>query len=146
MFRNKTFFFFDYAGLRETRGLAFVNTVPTAETRVGDFSNYRDLQGNLENRELARGWLRENATPEQLAFLLPEDTPWDAPLVATHSNAHALCACSVTEFTLWQQHMRGALSQLPMASGPWIWRPSDAAQRPAQMSFLEGLQAPRSVW
>ena len=26
-------------------------------------------------------------------------------------------------FTLWQQHMRGALSQLPMASGPWIWRP-----------------------
>ncbi|HTV03364.1 MAG TPA: TonB-dependent receptor [Luteitalea sp.] len=47
VFRNKTFFFFDYAGLRETRGLAFVNTVPTAETRVGDFSNYRDLQGNL---------------------------------------------------------------------------------------------------
>jgi hypothetical protein len=45
--RNRTFFFFDYAGLRETRGLAFVNTVPTAETRVGDFSNYRDLQGNL---------------------------------------------------------------------------------------------------
>jgi hypothetical protein len=45
--RNRTFFFFDYAGLRETRGLAFVNTVPTAETRTGDFSNYRDLQGNL---------------------------------------------------------------------------------------------------
>ena len=40
VFRNRTFFFFDYAGLRETRGLAFVNTVPTAETRVGDFSNY----------------------------------------------------------------------------------------------------------
>jgi hypothetical protein len=39
-----------------------------------------------------------------------------------------------------QQHMRGALSQLPMASGPWIWRPTDAAQRPAQMNFLEGLQ------
>ena len=54
---------------------------------------------------------------------------------------HALCACSATEFTLWQQHMRGALSQLPMASGPWIWRPTDAAQRPAQMDFLEGLQS-----
>jgi hypothetical protein len=53
---------------------------------------------------------------------------------------HALCACSATEFTLWQQHMRGALSQLPMASGPWIWRPTDQAQRPAQMDFLEGLQ------
>ena len=53
---------------------------------------------------------------------------------------HALCACSATEFTLWQQHMRGALSQVPMASGPWIWRPTDAAQRPAQMDFLVGLK------
>ena len=53
---------------------------------------------------------------------------------------HALCACSETEFTLWRQHMRGALSQLPMASGPWIWRPSDQAQRPAQMTLFEGLQ------
>ena len=53
---------------------------------------------------------------------------------------HALCACSEMEFTLWQQHMRGALSRLPMASGPWIWRPTDQAQRPAQMDFLEGLQ------
>jgi len=47
VFRNRTFFFFDYAGLRETRGLAFVNTVPTAETRVGDFSNFRNAAGNL---------------------------------------------------------------------------------------------------
>ncbi|BCS35576.1 hypothetical protein TBR22_A48100 [Luteitalea sp. TBR-22] len=47
VFRNRTFFFFDYAALRETRGLAFVNTVPTAETRVGNFSNFRDASGNL---------------------------------------------------------------------------------------------------
>lgn len=53
---------------------------------------------------------------------------------------HALCACSATEFTLWQRHMRGALSLLPMASGPWIWRPEDGPSRPAQMDFLEGLQ------
>ena len=53
---------------------------------------------------------------------------------------HALCACSATEFTLWQQRMRGALLQLPMASGPWIWRPTDQAQRPAQMDLFEGLQ------
>jgi hypothetical protein len=51
---------------------------------------------------------------------------------------HALCACSATEFTLWQQHMHGALSQLPMASDPWIWRPTKPAQRPAQMSLFEG--------
>ena len=52
---------------------------------------------------------------------------------------HALCACSATEFTLWQQHMRGALSQLPMASGPWIWRPVDGADGPAQMNLFEGM-------
>jgi len=36
---------------------------------------------------------------------------------------HALCDCSATEFTRWQRHMRGALSAMPMASGPWIWKP-----------------------
>jgi penicillin amidase len=44
---------------------------------------YFDLQGNLESRELARGWLKDHATPEQRAFLAPESTPWDAPLDAT---------------------------------------------------------------
>ena len=57
---------------------------------------------------------------------------------------HALCACSAMEFTLWLQRMRGALSQLPMASGSWIWRPTNTieaqAQRPAQMSLFEGLE------
>ncbi|MDP1578486.1 MAG: DNA methyltransferase, partial [Cypionkella sp.] len=52
---------------------------------------------------------------------------------------HALCACSATEFTRWQQHMRGALSQLPMASGPWIWRPLDGPTGPAQMNLFEGM-------
>jgi hypothetical protein len=52
---------------------------------------------------------------------------------------HALCACSATEFTRWQQHMRGALSQLPMASGPWIWRPTEQDQGPAQKSLFEGM-------
>lgn len=45
--RNRTFFFADYAGLKETRGLVFVNTVPTARTRIGDFSDFRDASGNL---------------------------------------------------------------------------------------------------
>ncbi|MDX2151818.1 MAG: carboxypeptidase regulatory-like domain-containing protein [Bryobacteraceae bacterium] len=38
--RNKTFFFTDYAGLREVRGLTYVNSVPTAKVRTGDFSEY----------------------------------------------------------------------------------------------------------
>ncbi|MEM1149042.1 MAG: hypothetical protein AAGI03_00585 [Pseudomonadota bacterium] len=36
---------------------------------------------------------------------------------------HALCDCSATEWTQWQQHMRGAISRLPISSGPWIWKP-----------------------
>jgi hypothetical protein len=45
--QNRTFFFADYAGLREKRGQVFVNTVPTAQARAGDFSDFRDLNGNL---------------------------------------------------------------------------------------------------
>ncbi|HEU0094027.1 MAG TPA: TonB-dependent receptor, partial [Vicinamibacteria bacterium] len=45
--RNRTFFFVDYAGLTETRGLTFVNTVPTDKTRRGDFSDYRTPAGAL---------------------------------------------------------------------------------------------------
>jgi hypothetical protein len=44
---NRTFFFADYAGLREKRGQVFVNTVPTALTRAGNFSDFRDTSGNL---------------------------------------------------------------------------------------------------
>jgi hypothetical protein len=39
---NRTFFFADYSGLKETRGLSFVNTVPTLAERNGDFSNFRN--------------------------------------------------------------------------------------------------------
>jgi len=53
---------------------------------------------------------------------------------------HALCACSEMEFTHWQRHMRGALSQLPMTSGPWIWQPTDQARPPAQLDLFEGSQ------
>ena len=44
---NRTFFFADYAGIKERRGVTTVNTVPTAQARLGDFSNYRDRNGNL---------------------------------------------------------------------------------------------------
>ena len=44
---SRTFFFTDYAGLNEKRGQVFVNTVPTTLTRNGDFSDFRDTNGNL---------------------------------------------------------------------------------------------------
>lgn len=84
--------------------------------------------GRVASRRILKGRSRRRLNPLFVGWLMG----W--PI------GHALCACSATEFTRWQQRMRGALSQLPMASGPWIWRPSDEAQRPAQMDFLEGLK------
>ena len=84
--------------------------------------------GRVVSRRILKGRSRRRLNPLFVGWLMG----W--PI------GHALCACSATEFTLWQRHMRGALSLLPMASGPWIWRPTDAAQRPAQMDFLEGLK------
>jgi penicillin amidase len=41
---------------------------------------YFDLQGNQLPRELARGWVQDNTSAEQRAFLLPEASAWDATL------------------------------------------------------------------
>ena len=37
--KNRTFFFADYYGWRESKGQTFINTVPTAQDRLGDFSD-----------------------------------------------------------------------------------------------------------
>jgi len=84
--------------------------------------------GRAVSRRILKGRSRRRLNPLFVGWLMG----W--PI------GHALCACSATEYTLWQQQMRGALSQLPMVSGPWIWRPTDPAQRPAQMDLFEGLQ------
>jgi len=41
------------------------------------YAMYFDLQGKLLPRELARGWMREQTTPEQRALLMPETSAWD---------------------------------------------------------------------
>ena len=84
--------------------------------------------GRVVSRRILKGRARRRLNPLFVGWLMG----W--PI------GHALCACSATEFIHWQQHTRGALSQLPMASGPWIWRPTDAAQRPTQMTMFEGVQ------
>jgi hypothetical protein len=83
--------------------------------------------GRVVSRRILKGRARRRLNPLFVGWLMG----W--PI------GHALCACSATEFTLWLQHMRGALSRLPMASGPWIWQPSEEAQRPAQMTLFDGL-------
>lgn len=47
-------------------------------------------------------------------------------------KGHALCACSATEWSRWQRHMRGALSALPTASAGWIWEPTETVIAPTQ--------------
>ncbi len=43
--RNRTFFFVDYEGVRQTQGSTFTGTVPTALERQGDFSATRSNSG-----------------------------------------------------------------------------------------------------
>ena len=45
--RDKTFFFFSYDGLRDTTAESWLETVPTALERTGDFSQTFDAKGNL---------------------------------------------------------------------------------------------------
>ncbi|MBV9264663.1 MAG: carboxypeptidase regulatory-like domain-containing protein, partial [Acidobacteriaceae bacterium] len=45
--RDKLFFFTDYYGQRSLKGIVNLNSVPTAQERVGDFSNYRNAAGQL---------------------------------------------------------------------------------------------------
>ena len=48
---------------------------------------------------------------------------------------HPSCACSATEWFRWSRDMRGALSRLPTASGPWIWMPPAETVAAEQMSL-----------
>jgi hypothetical protein len=45
--KGRIFFFADYYGQRSLKGIVNLNSVPTDAERKGDFSNYRDLKGNL---------------------------------------------------------------------------------------------------
>lgn len=53
-------------------------------------------------------------------------------------EGHALCLASGMAFIRWQQDMRGALSQMPMAYGPWIWKPPGevSTQTPDQLTLF----------
>ena len=52
---NKTFFFADYDGFRQELGRVFVNTVPTAKMRQGDFSEVATIYDPLTTVALPAG-------------------------------------------------------------------------------------------
>jgi hypothetical protein len=87
-----------------------------------------DSHGQVVSRRILKARARRQLNPLFVGWLMG----W--PI------GHALCACSAMEFTHWQQRMRGALSQLPMALGPWIWRPGEGPKSPAQINLFEELQ------
>ena len=53
-----------------------------ADTLLVVWAMYFDLQGDLETRKWELGWLKDHTSAEQLSFLLPEASGWDAPLDA----------------------------------------------------------------
>lgn len=78
-------------------------------------------------RWLRKGvWRRRRLNPLFVEWLMG----WPA--------GHALCACSGTAWSRYARRMRGALSQLPTASGPWIWTPptTEAPESPHQMEMF----------
>lgn len=68
----KTFFFFDYQGVRTRRGVTFISTVPTLLARGGDFSEYPQKIYNpltdttLPNGEVQRTQFTNNAIPSSM--------------------------------------------------------------------------------
>ncbi|NRR30765.1 penicillin acylase family protein [Oxalobacteraceae bacterium] len=95
-----------------------------ADSLLVIWAMYFDLQGNQEPRELARGWLRAHSTPEQLAFLTPQASVWDAPLDGT------------------QTAMQAALVSAPIpASAPAWWGKPAAPDAPkvAAIEFIDSV-------
>ncbi|MGH9585084.1 MAG: TonB-dependent receptor plug domain-containing protein, partial [Bryobacteraceae bacterium] len=69
--KNKTFFFVDYYGEREIKGQTFINTVPTAQDRTGDFSDlpvtiYNPYTTRVANGATIRDAFPGNAVPANL--------------------------------------------------------------------------------
>ena len=69
---------------------------------------YFDLQGNLQTRELARGWLLDNTNDEQRAFLLPELSQWDATIDAGAAAQAAVVRAIPATAPAWWGRPKGA--------------------------------------
>ena len=90
--------------------------LPASQWRPTSRRLLRSVTSHVSQRSLARWLRRGNWKKRRLNPLFVE---W----LMGWPSGHALCACSAMAWCLWQQRMRGALSALPTASGPWIWQP-----------------------
>jgi hypothetical protein len=78
-------------------------------------------------------WCKKRNQHWQAKRLNPQFVEW----LMGWPTGHALCACSEMAFSHWLQDMRGALLRLPMALGPWIWKPPAHHETPQQMSMFD---------
>ncbi len=95
---------------------------------------WRQLRASLIASHGRAVWRRLWASREK-ARLNPIFVSW----LMGWPPGHANCACSATEWSRWQQDMRGALSQLPTASGAWIWKPPAERTEPMQHDLFAGV-------
>jgi penicillin amidase len=51
-----------------------------ADTLLAVWAMYFDLQSDQRSRKIARGWIKNNATQQQLSFLLPQGSIYDASM------------------------------------------------------------------
>ena len=83
--RNKTFFFADYDGFRQELGRVFVNTVPTAKMRQGDFSEVGTIYDPLTTVAVPGGGVTRQPFPGNV---IPQNR-WD-PVTAKLMNAYPM--------------------------------------------------------
>jgi hypothetical protein len=77
IFKDKTFFFADYQGMRITQGLTYLSTVPSAKMRQGDFSEInRPIFDPLTGQPFPGNIIPQNrwdpASAKVLSQLIPE--------------------------------------------------------------------------
>ncbi len=82
----------------------------SADSLLVVWAMYFDLHGDQIPRKLARGWLKENCSPAQLAFLLPQSSQWDAPLDSNES-IEATVAIPVNAPNWWTNPIVGSVEK-----------------------------------
>lgn len=102
--------------------------VPSSTWRPISRRLFRSAMSSL-SPTVRRRWLRKGSW--RTRRLNPSFVEW----LMSWPPDHAACACSETGFTRWQRRMRGAVLQLPMALGPWIWQPPAPKPAPQQMTL-----------
>jgi hypothetical protein len=85
IFKDKLFFFGSYEGFRQRKGQFFLQSVPPLAFRNGDFSNFRDKDGNIipiyDPLTQCGAYGNPACTPAQLAGTVPQRTQFPSNII-----------------------------------------------------------------